>query len=355
MTAIPDFTGYSDEQIKGAIAYTVAVCPRPLLLQIAHHQWADATGGAEECDLTRTPDAEVRQAIRNMLPHTSRDCDDKTALAIWKHINQWVPEPEVPDSPPIRWGCTVGGGMARGGWEAVTNYATKVATPAAIRTYNAAFPKQVNDCLKKYPTTPIVIGPKTIGAPDKLITDTLTLARKVLDQTGAVWITPNPEHDRHILKSGWKLADVIAEFARWHRLADDTMRQHLWANPTGAAAKSRFPVYVDPVLPYVAGIGVDGYTYAKEISAQASLTDTLWAKAYADKHGKRFGMMEQGVEYGDGSPESASRQASQLIDMLNLAVELRPEVFLYCDTQGPIDSRLTDSAAATYKQYLAAL
>lgn len=81
MTTLPDFTGYSDSQIEGAIAYTVAVCPRPLLLQIAHHQWADATGGAEECDLTRTPDAEVRQAIRNMLTHTSRACDEATALA----------------------------------------------------------------------------------------------------------------------------------------------------------------------------------------------------------------------------------------------------------------------------------
>lgn len=355
MTTIPDFTGYSDEQIKGAIAYTVAVCPRPLLLQIAHHQWADATGGTEDCDLTATPDEEVRRAIRNMLDHTSRGCDNRTAIAIWKHVNQWAPEPEVPERPPILWGCTVGGGMGRPGWEAVTNYAVKVGAPAVIRTYNASFPKQVKDCLKKYPTTPQVIGPKTIGWSDAQVLAALDVAAQVKAQTGRVWICANPEYDRHIRKSGWKLADVFAAYAQWHRVASAKhpgLVGDLWANLTGADAKGRFPGEVTPILPYIAGIGVDGYTYAKEISAQASLTDSLWAKAYADRHGKRFGMMEQGVEYGDGGEDAATRQTAQLLDMLEVASMLRPEVFLYCDTQGPIDSRLTDKAAAAYRQYI---
>jgi hypothetical protein len=267
---------------------------------------------------------------------------------------QPAPAP-APTAPPTLYGASVG----VEGWPAVANYETKVGKPAVIRTYAAGgIGKMLTTGASKYPGVPQVYGPKVIAA--KLTDAAIVTELKNYDNLrknmgGKLWLCIDPEHDRHIAKDGqYTMAAYTAEMKRWFDLAKAQvpgMVDWLWTNPTGYQASARFATYIKPVLPYIAGIAVDGYIFAKEGTlTQASTTDMTWAANYAKSNGKRFAMFEQGVEAG-------TNQAEQLKDMLAVVDATKPEVFVYWETyfsDGSLDCRLSTAAAKVLSDHIAA-
>lgn len=250
------------------------------------------------------------------------------------------------------WGSSVGAE----GWSAVSSYATKVSTPQAIRTYAAGgLNVMARACATKYPGVPQVYGPAAIGLSDTQVVSALRELDgiRAASNGGRMWVCPNPEHDRHIAKEAtYTMAQFTAMLAQWFRLATEnvpSMVKCLWVNPTGYSAAARFKTYVEPVLPYVAGIGVNGYSWQKEAgtATQASVTDATWSAKYARDHGKNFAMMEQGCEVG-------ALQAKLMTDMLAVVTATKPDVFIYWESvNGSIDSRLNPEAAAVLKAAIA--
>lgn len=259
--------------------------------------------------------------------------------------------------PGMAVGASVG---AVDGWGAIGSWATVTGmAPAAIRTYaSGGFMAMFRNAVNRYPGVPQVYGPRVVMA--KLTDATIVAALREFEAyrvkcDGRLWLVPDPEHDRHILKEGaYTMSQYVTEMARWHRLAAENvpgMVDCLWSNPTGYQAPSRFATYVEPVLEHVAGVAVDGYSFEKESGklTQASVTDSTYAASYVKARGKRWAMLEQGCEAGPG-------QVNNLRGMLAVVEQTQPEAFIYWHTtDGTFDCRLSAEAGTYFASRMAAI
>lgn len=236
------------------------------------------------CDPGTLTDQSLNDAITNFLPDISRASREKTFAVYCDEFFNRPPEEEPPPLQKILWGMSYG----TDGATAVDRGLQKVLVPAGIgepgqwctRTYAAGGPGAgIKHGANRYPGTPQVYGPKTMST-DKRQWNTWLAEWLALDPN--LDLTPWPENDRHDIKksSGWtSMTDWIAMMECVHEvLRDDFGRTDvLWANPTGWDIENRWNKYVEPVLGYVAGVAVDGYSYQKEwTSPQAKAEAEFW-------------------------------------------------------------------------------